>query len=108
MFGKLKEKLIEKAFGFAFMRYDLDNTGMLNKDEITSLINDVFQLIRIPRQISWVEAMLVMKMFDSDGNEGITKQEAYEAVKNALAKFGGISGIAKMAGFGKTSSGLPM
>lgn len=67
MFGKLKEKLVEKAFGFAFVRYDKDNTGMLDKDEITSLINDVFQLIRIPRQVSWMETMLIMKMFDSDG-----------------------------------------
>lgn len=48
-----------------------------------------------------------MKVFDSDGNAVISKQEAYDSLLNALSKFGGISGIAKMAGFGKTSSGVP-
>jgi DNA-binding phage protein len=48
-----------------------------------------------------------MKVFDSDNNAMVSKQEAYDALLGALSKFGGLSGIAKMAGFGKTSSGLP-
>lgn len=32
MFGKVKQFVVDKAFGFAFMRYDRDNNGCLNKD----------------------------------------------------------------------------
>ena len=32
MFGKVKQFIVDKAFGFAFMRYDRDSSGMLNKD----------------------------------------------------------------------------
>lgn len=45
-------------------------------------------------------------MFDDDGNDQISKDEAYNAFRSALAKFGGIGGIAKFAGFGKSSAGL--
>jgi len=54
MFAKIKEKLVEKAFGYAFSRYDTDKGGCLDKDELTSLINDVFSLMKVNRQISWI------------------------------------------------------
>lgn len=72
------------------------------------MINDAFMLLKIQRQISWIETAVLLKMFDSDDNEQIDKEQARQAFRNALAKFGGIGGIAKFAGFNKTSSGLPM
>lgn len=53
MFAKIKQFLIEKAFNLAFMRYDKDASSTIDKDELASLINDVFQLIKIPRKVSW-------------------------------------------------------
>lgn len=70
------------------------------------MINDAFQLLKIPRQVSWVETALLLKMFDEDNNDSISKDEAYNAFSTALAKFGGIGGLAKFAGFGKTSTAL--
>ena len=32
MFGKVKQFLVDKAFGLAFMRYDRNSSGMLDKD----------------------------------------------------------------------------
>lgn len=106
MFGKVKQFLVDKAFGLAFMRYDRNSSGMLDKDQLASLINDAFQLLKVPRQVSWIQTAVLLKMFDQDNNDQISKQEAYDAFKNALAKFGGIGGIAQFAGFGKTSTGL--
>lgn len=106
MFAKVKQFVVDKAFWFAFMRYDRDNNNALNKDELTSMINDGFQLLRIPKQLSWLEMGFIMNMLDSDNNGQVTKDEAYGIFTNALEKFGGISGIAKFAGFGKTSKGI--
>lgn len=106
MFAKVKEFVVEKAFGLAFMRYDRNSSGMLDKDELASLINDAFQLLKIPRQVSWIETAVLLKMFDQDNNDQISKQEAYDAFKNALAKFGGIGGLAQIAGFGKSKGAL--
>lgn len=106
MFGKVKQFVVDKAFGLAFMRYDRDGSGQLNKDEVTSLINDGFQLLKIPKQVSWIETAVILKMFDEDNNDQISKDECYNAFRSALAKFGGIGGLAKFAGFGKTSGGI--
>lgn len=73
MFGKVKQFVVDKAFGFAFMRYDRDNNGCLNKDQLTSMINDAFQLLKVPKQVSWIETAIIMKMFDSDGNDQVSK-----------------------------------
>lgn len=73
---------------------------------MASLINDVFQLLRIPKKVSYFEAAILMKILDADGNSMISKQEAYDAVTGALAKFGGIGGLAQFAGF-KVGSGIP-
>jgi hypothetical protein len=54
MFGKVKQFVVDKAFWFAFMRYDRDHTNTLNKDELASMINDGFQLLKIPKQLSWL------------------------------------------------------
>ena len=32
MFGKVKEFLVQKAFGLAFSRYDMDKNSALNPD----------------------------------------------------------------------------
>lgn len=53
MFSFLKEKVLMKAFDLVYMRYDYGNKGALNVNELTSLINDVFQLLRVPKQISY-------------------------------------------------------
>lgn len=53
MFAKIKEKLVEKAFGLVFNRYDTDNCGSLDKDELTSMFNDIFQLLKLNKQLSW-------------------------------------------------------
>jgi hypothetical protein len=54
MFGKVKQFVVDKAFWFSFMRYDRDHTNTLNKDELASMINDGFQLLKIPKQLSWL------------------------------------------------------
>lgn len=54
MFAKIKEKLLRTAFSYAFSRYDSDGSGQLNKEELTSLLNDTFQLIGYPHKVSWI------------------------------------------------------
>lgn len=107
MFAKIKEKLVEKAFGLVFNRYDTDNCGSLDKDELTSMFNDIFQLLKLNKQLSWAQATIIMKVFDTDGNDKISKNECYEALKLGLSKVGGIGGITSLLS-GKTSSGVPM
>ena len=74
MFAKAKEFVIDKAFGLAFMRYDGNSSGLLDKNQLTSMINDAFMLLKIQRQVSWIETAVLLKMFDSDDNEQIDKQ----------------------------------
>lgn len=52
MFGKIKEKILKKAFSYAFARYDTDGSGYLNREEMASLLNDTFQLIGYPHHVS--------------------------------------------------------
>ena len=74
MFGKVKEFVIDKAFSLAYMRYDQDSSGKLNKSQITSFINDAFQLLKIQRQVSWLQTAALLKLFDDDDDEQIDKQ----------------------------------
>lgn len=37
------------------------------------MINDAFQLLKVPKQVSWIETAIIMKMFDSDGNDQVSK-----------------------------------
>lgn len=66
------------------------------------MINDVFQLLKIPKKVSFFEVGIIGKMLDIDGDSQISQEECYQACKGALAKFGGIGGIATL--FGKTGS----
>lgn len=92
MFGKIKEKILKKAFSYAFERYDVDHSGFLNRDEMASLLNDTFQLIGYPHKVSSIEARIAIKLFDDNGDGNIGKEEAYKATKDVMSRAGGFMG----------------
>lgn len=47
--SKIREKILKKAFDYAFNKYDKDESGMLNRDELASMLNDCFSLIGYKR-----------------------------------------------------------
>ena len=86
MFSSIKEKVLKKAFGYAFKRYDTDDSGYLNREEMASFMNDVFSLIGYPHHVSSIEARIAIKMFDDNGDGKIGKGEAYKATKEMMSK----------------------
>ena len=47
--SKIREKILKKAFDYAFSRYDKDEAGMLSRDELAGMLNDAFALIGYKR-----------------------------------------------------------
>lgn len=98
--SKIREKVLKKAFEYAFNRYDKDNSGKLNREELAGMLNDAFQLIGYNREITSIEARIAMKMFDENEDGSISKEEAYQAMKIIMTKAGS---LADLSG-GKTSA----
>ena len=105
MFGKIKEKILMKAFSIAFSRYDTDGSGFLDRKEMASFLNDTFQLLGYPHHVSSIEARIAIKMFDDNGDGKIGKKEAYAATKELMSQAGNLLGDEKSSN--KVGGALP-
>ena len=106
MFGKIKEKILMKAFSVAYSRYDTDGSGYLDRKEMASFLNDTFQLLGYPHHVSSIEARIAIKMFDDNGDGKIAKEEAYKATKEIMSTAGGFLGGEEKSS-GKVGGALP-
>ena len=72
-----EEELI-KAVDAVFKCYDFDNSGTLEVQEVTSLINDALKQMKQTKKVSQAEVNQFINSVDVNKDQKISKQELLE------------------------------
>lgn len=64
----LNDEILKAYIEKVFDKYDVDNSGGLDQDELTVFFNDLFKTLNIPGVITKERAREAIVSMDTDGN----------------------------------------
>ncbi len=64
---------IQKAVDIAFLKYDRDNSGSLDANELGAFLTEVFKIAGVGITVSGWQAQLLMKIMDKNKDGRIQK-----------------------------------
>ena len=77
---------LRQAVDAVFAKYDSDNSGTLDSNEVANLINDALKHMGHARQVNQAEINQFIKAVDSSGDGKIAKPELFDIFKKILAQ----------------------
>ena len=75
---------LRAAVDAVFGKYDSDNSGSLDSNEVYNLINDALNHMKANRQVNQAEVSQFVSAVDKSGDGKIQKTELYEIFKRLL------------------------
>ena len=82
--SKPNDEQLRQAIDAIFNKYDVDQSGTLEDNEIFSLINDAFKSLGRNKQVSHQEVRQFIQAIDKNGDGKIAKPELFEILKKLI------------------------
>ncbi len=67
-----------------FLRYDRDNSGTLEPNELGGFFNDIFAMMGDPRRVNQLQAMQALQSIDKNCDGRASKMELFMAFKSLM------------------------
>lgn len=82
--SKPSDDQLRQAIDAIFNKYDVDQSGTLQDNEIFNLINDAFKSLGRNRNVSKQEVLQFINAIDKNGDGKIAKPELFEILKRLI------------------------
>ena len=82
--SKPSDDQLRQAIDAIFNKYDQDQSGTLEDNEIFNLINDAFKSLGRNRAVSQQEVIQFINAIDKNGDGKIAKPELFEILKKII------------------------
>lgn len=82
--SKPTDEQLRQAIDAIFNKYDADQSGTLEDNEIFALINDAFKSLGRNKQVSHQEVRQFIQAIDKNGDGKIAKPELFEILKKLI------------------------
>ena len=83
--------MLNGAFNTMFQKYDRDNSGFLDQNEVIGFFNGVFSMLHVPITVGQKEGWVLIKIMDKNGDGRISRDQLYNTVSRILS-VGSIAG----------------
>ena len=82
--SKPSDDQLRQAIDAIFNKYDTDQSGTLEDNEIFNLINDAFKSLGRNRNVSKQQVLQFINAIDKNGDGKIAKPELFEILKRLI------------------------